>query len=72
MLAIPDRFGPLIERLEAGGEQLTQDDLRRLSQLQVLDVAKLGEDYARSAIQRETDHTESFRKLLEAQCQPNH
>ena len=67
---IPDRITPLIKQLEAG-QALTVADVKRLAVLQVLDVAKIGEDFARAAIQRETDATSAFKKSLEAKCQTN-
>ena len=66
-MLIQNRLGPLIYRLESG-ESVTQKELRRTVLLQSLDAAKLGEDYARQAIDRERWRTEDFRKCLEAAC----
>lgn len=48
-MQLPDRIGGLIAKVEAG-EKLTAADLERVATLQYLDLAKLGEDFAREAI----------------------
>ncbi len=63
-MILPDRIGGLIKRLEAG-ESVTQQDVDRLATLQLLDIAKAGEDFARETIQRDADRTEAMRKSLE-------
>lgn len=65
MIEVPSRISNLIERLEAG-EQPSSDELRRLAQLQALDVAKLGEDYVRQEIAEGERRTEKFRQFLES------
>ena len=49
MIEVPDRIGNLIKRLEAG-ESVTRQDVARLAALQSLDLAKIGEDFARQAM----------------------
>lgn len=46
---IPDRIGALIAAVEAGRD-LTAKDVERVALLQVLDLAKLGEDFVRDTI----------------------
>lgn len=46
---IPDRIGALIAAVEAGRD-LTAKDVERVALLQVLDLAKLGEDFVREVI----------------------
>ncbi len=48
-MVLPDRLAALIARVERG-ETITPEDWRRLATLQYLDLAKLGEDFAREAI----------------------
>ena len=55
-MELPDRLSRLIERLAAGAN-LDAGDLRRAAALQALDLAKIGEDFAREAIRREREHT---------------
>ncbi len=52
-MTVPDRLTPLIRKLE-GGQKLTRDDLDRLATLQALDLAKLGEEFAREMIDHDT------------------
>lgn len=54
MLQLPSRITELIRRIEAG-DTVTQADVRRIVELQLLDAAKLGEDFVREAIQRDRD-----------------
>lgn len=56
----PSRVGQLIERLEAGHDP-TAAELARLAVLQALDVAKLGEDYLREALERREQRLNEFR-----------
>jgi len=49
MLQWPSRISGLIEQLERG-EEPTPEQLRRLQQLQALDIAKAGEDYLKLAL----------------------
>ena len=46
---LPDRLTPLIQRLEAG-QTVTQEEVDRLALLQVLDLAKAGEEFVRANI----------------------
>lgn len=64
-MIFPDRLGPLIARLEAG-QPVTQGDLRLIATLQVLDIAKIGEDFVRDKMQRERDRLEQA-KAMEVQ-----
>lgn len=43
------RVSDLIEQIEAGADP-TPEELRRVQQLQALDIAKAGEDYLKSAV----------------------
>ena len=61
MIVLPDRIGPLIQRLEAG-RPVTQDEVDRLAVLQALDLARIGQEFARQ--RAEADREQS--KLLEA------
>jgi hypothetical protein len=54
---VPDRIGKLIERIEAG-ETVTQKDVDRIAELQFLDLAKLGGDFAGEAVARDAKATE--------------
>jgi hypothetical protein len=62
-MVLPDRIGGLIKRLE-GGDAVTQRDVDRVVALQMLDLAKLGEDFAREQMQRNAALTESMRQSL--------
>lgn len=64
-MTLPDRFADLIQRLEAA-QSVHLVDLQRLSELQAFDLAKIGEDFARDYMRRETEHTEHMRQILEA------
>ena len=64
-MTIPDRLSPLIAQLESG-QSPTSEELRRLATIQALDLAKLGEDFAREAIAAERQAVADFRKLSEA------
>lgn len=63
-MVLPDRISELMNLLEAG--PISQAEVNRLAILQALDVAKLGEDFAREAIQREKDATAEMKKISEA------
>ena len=63
-MTFPDRLTPLIQRLEAG-QSLTREDAKRLGQLQALDLAKIGEDFARAAIARGQQQLQDFAKSEE-------
>jgi hypothetical protein len=58
-MTLPDRIGGLIARIEAG-QTVTQDDVDRLATLQTLDLAKLGEDFARATIARDDELTKAL------------
>ena len=62
-MMFPDRIDGLIKRLEAG-ENVTQKDVNKLATLQVLDLAKLGEDFTREAIAREEQQTADLQASL--------
>ena len=63
-MTFPDRISPLIERLERG-LPISKEDLHRMVAIQALDLARIGEDFAREGIQREREHTERFRQSEE-------
>lgn len=46
------RIQALIERLESG-EEVSRADTRRILKLQALDVARMGEEFAEEAMERE-------------------
>jgi len=50
-MTFPDRISGLIAQLEAG-KPLTHANVQRAGQLQALDLAKIGEDFARETIAR--------------------
>lgn len=52
MVKFPDRLSGLIATIEAG-KIPAREDLERIALLQALDVAKMGEDFAREAIERD-------------------
>ena len=60
-LNVPDRISALIDKIEAG-TQVTRGDLRRTVALQGLDLARLGQDFAREVIEM----NEEGIKLIEA------
>jgi len=62
MITIPDRLTALIQRLEAG-ETVTQQDVNRLATLRALDLARVGEDFARAAIAADEALTDDLRSL---------
>ncbi|MGE3410298.1 MAG: hypothetical protein AB7I37_26195 [Pirellulales bacterium] len=62
MIEIPDRLTPLKQRLEAG-EDVTQDDLRRLAVLQALDVASMNEQFVKDSLAREVEHNELLNQI---------
>ena len=49
-MIFPDRLSALIQQIEAG-QPVTQADANRLATLQALDLAKIGEDFARETIE---------------------
>ncbi len=55
-MVFPDRIGALIAKIE-GGQPVTQQDVDRMAALQLLDIAKIGEDFARDSIAREEKRT---------------
>lgn len=55
----PDRLSTLIQRLEAG-QAITQPDVDRVAALQALDLAKLGEDFARATIDSDNQLTQDL------------
>lgn len=55
-MVLPDRLSGLIEKLEKGSP-VSQQDLNRVASLQSLDLAKMGEDFARETIQRDEQLT---------------
>lgn len=65
MIDFPDRLSPLIQLLEAGTDP-TPDQIRRVAQLRALDLAKIGEDFAKEMIAEEYRRTAEFAALLEA------
>lgn len=64
-MVLPDRISKLIASIEAG-ETVTQRDVNRVAALQALDLAKLGEDFAREAIQADQQLTDEFRQAAQA------
>ena len=48
-MVIPDRLSGLIRRIEAG-ETVTQADVNRIAALQCLDLARIGEEFAREIV----------------------
>lgn len=48
-MRLPDRLSALVAKVEAG-QALTPDDLQRTALLQYLDLARLGEDFAREVM----------------------
>lgn len=56
MIHFPDRITALMEKLERG-EALTQADADRTTTLQLLDLLKAGEDFARDAMIRDDETT---------------
>lgn len=59
MIKLPDRIAGLVAKVEAG-EKLTAADLERVATLQWLDLAKLGEDFARETIARDDELTKAL------------
>lgn len=51
-MLFPDRLSGLIKKLE-DGTPVTQQDVDRVATLQALDMAKMGEDFARETIKRD-------------------
>lgn len=64
MIEFPSRITQLIQRIEAG-ETVTPEEADRIARLQSLDLAKLGEDFARDLCRREEEVTEQFKQLVE-------
>lgn len=62
---VPDRIDALIKRLEAG-ETVTQEQVDRIAQLQMLDLARAGRDILTERLTNERDQTEMLRQALEA------
>lgn len=60
------RITDIIERLEAG-DVIAPADLRRIAQLQALDVAKAGEDFLAGQRLREKEADERFARFLDYQ-----
>jgi len=60
---VKSRISDLMERIERGDDP-TPADLRRLMQLQALDVVKAGEDYAKQQMEEAARRTEEFHQLL--------
>ena len=58
-MTFPSRLEGLIKQLESG-QPLTRDLVRRTEQLQILDLAKVGEDFAREAIERDRQGMDDF------------
>ena len=56
MLDRPSRIEGLIERLERG-ETVTQDEVDRIAALQQLDLAAMGERFARDSLARDAEAT---------------
>ena len=65
MIALPDRIGALITRIEAG-ETVTQEDVDRIARLQALDLARAGREFVTAWAAREEAETERFRQMVEA------
>lgn len=64
MIQATSRIRGLIKTLEAG-EDVTADQVRRALQLQALDVAVAGEDFAADFSSREDWATQQFKTVLE-------
>jgi len=64
-VTFPDRLSGLIRQLESG-QPLARVDVRRVAQLQALDLLKIGEDFAREAIANERAATDEYAAILEA------
>ena len=62
MIQLPDRLGKLVRALEAG-QAVTQQDVDRVAALQVLDLARIGEDFARETIARNDRATQELERL---------
>ena len=62
MIEFPDRIAKLITRIESG-ESVTQQDVDQIADLQLLDLAKVGEDFARQRILSDHELTEQFKEL---------
>lgn len=60
-MTFPDRIGPLILRLERG-EPVTQEEVDRLAVIQALDLARIGQEFARQMADADREHA----KFLEA------
>lgn len=58
----PDRLSALIETLEAG-DDLTVEQLQRTERLQVLDLAKAGQEFIRDQNARDLAQIELFRAM---------
>lgn len=56
MITLPDRLSSMITKLEAE-QPISRKDLEKAVLLQALDLAKLGEDFARDTIANENKHT---------------
>ena len=52
----PSRISGLIQRIEAG-ETVTQKEVDALATLQVLDIAKYGEDFVRERVAWDTEQS---------------
>ena len=63
MIEFPDRLSGLISRIE-DGPPVTQADVDRLAILQAIDVAKIGEEFARETIRQNSAATENYREVL--------
>lgn len=61
MITVPNRLTSLVQMLEAGTDP-SPDQIRRIGQLQALDLANAGQDFAAEAMQRDNDMTEQFRQ----------
>ena len=64
MVTLPDRLSDLIQQLEAG-HAATDADIRTLCALQALDLARIGEQFARQTIERETEQTRRLEQGVE-------
>lgn len=62
MIATPDRLSSIVATLEAGNDP-TADQLRRINELQALDLAKAGRDFADEALARDRDAIETLRAI---------
>lgn len=63
MIEAPSRVTDLIRRLELG-EAVTQQDVDRIAQLQMLDLAKIGEDFVRQVCLENERQTDEFRQAM--------